>query len=45
MQTLGGMEGECRVIIGLTQPDGWKITSTNPNAEWFLSGGGSLQSH
>ena len=31
----GGMEGVHRVVIGCTQPDGWKITSTDPNAECF----------
>ena len=41
----GGMEGVCRVVIGCAQPDRWKITSANPNAEWFLSGGGSLGSN
>ena len=41
----GGMEGVCRVVIGCTQPNRWKITSTDPNAEWFLSGGGFLGSH
>ena len=39
----GGMEGVCRVVIGCTQPDGWKITSANLNGEWFLSGGGSFR--
>ena len=29
----GGMEGVCRVDIGCMQPDGWKITSANPNGE------------
>ena len=41
----GGMEDVCRVVVGCTQPDGWKITSADPNAEWFLSRGGSLGSH
>ena len=40
----GGMEGVCRVVSGCTQPDGWKITSADPNGEQFLSGGGSLGS-
>ena len=31
----GGMEGVCRVVIHFTQPDGWKITSANPNGDWF----------
>ena len=31
----GGMEGVCRVIVGCMQPDGWKITSVNPNGDWF----------
>ena len=35
----GGMEGVCRVAIGCAQTDRWKITSANPNANWFLSGG------
>ena len=34
----------CRVVNGCTQPDGWKVTSADPNGEWFLSGGGSLGS-
>ena len=33
------------VVIGCAQPDGWKITSVEPNVEWFLSGGGSKGSH
>ena len=41
----GGMEGVCRVVIGCTQPDRCKITSVDPNVEWFLSGAGSLGSH
>ena len=41
----GGIEGVCRVVVGCAQPDGWKITCANPNAEEFLSGGGSLGSH
>ena len=38
-----GMEGMCRVVIGYAQPDGWKITSADPNAGWFLSRGGFLR--
>ena len=41
----GGMEGVCRVVVGCAQPDRWKITSVDPNVEWFLSKGGSLGSH
>ena len=41
----GGMESVCRVVVGCPQPNGWKITSVDPNVEWFLSGGGSLGSH
>ena len=33
------------LVIGCAQPDGWKITSVEPNVEWFLSGGGSEGSH
>ena len=33
------------LVIGCAQPDGWKITSVEPNVEWFLSGGGSKGSH
>ena len=33
------------LIIGCAQPDGWKITSVEPNVEWFLSGGGSKGGH
>ena len=40
-----GIEGVCRVVIGCAQPNGWKITSADPNAKWFLSVGGSLGSH
>ena len=40
----GGVEGARRVVIGCPKLDGWKITSTDPNGEWFLSGGGSLES-
>ena len=29
------------LVIGCAQPHGWKITSVEPNVEWFLSGGGS----
>ena len=44
----GGMEGECRAVIGCTQPDGWKITSANPKWgmvpewRWFLRQWGCL---
>ena len=41
----GGMEGCCKVVTDCAQPDRWKIASADPNAEWFLSGGGSLGSH
>ena len=27
----GGMEGVCTVVVGCTQPNGWKITSVGPN--------------
>ena len=33
------------VVVGCAQPDGRKITSVEPNVEWFLSGGGSEGSH
>ena len=33
------------VVIDCAQPDGWKITSVDPNVKVFLSGGGSLGSH
>ena len=33
------------LIVGCAQPYGWKITSVEPNVEWFLSGGGSKGSH
>ena len=33
------------VVVGCAQPDGWKITSVDPNVKQFLSGGGSLGSH
>ena len=33
------------VVIDYAQPDGWKITSVEPNVEEFLSGGGSEGSH
>ena len=33
------------LVIGCAQPDGWKITSVEPNLELFLSGGGSEGSH
>ena len=33
------------VVVDCAQPDGWKITSVDPNVEQFLSGGGSLGSH
>ena len=39
-----GIEGVCKVVIGYTQPNRWKIPSANPNGEWFQSGGGSLGS-
>ena len=29
------------VVIDCAQPEGWKITSVEPNVEQFLSGGGS----
>ena len=29
----GGMEDVCRVVIGCAQPDGWNITSVDPNVE------------
>ena len=29
------------VVIDCAQPDGWKITSVEPNLKQFLSGGGS----
>ena len=31
----GGMGCVCRVVIGCTQPNRWKITSANPNGNWF----------
>ena len=41
-----GWDGGCvELVIGCAQPDGWKITSVEPNVEWFLSGGGSKGSH
>ena len=42
-----GMEWRMCVelIVGCAHPDGWKITSVEPNVEWFLSGGGSEGSH
>ena len=40
-----GMEGVCRVVIGCAQPNGWKITSVDPNVEQFLGRGGSFGSH
>ena len=33
------------LIVGCAQPYGWKITSVEPNVEWFLSGGGSKGGH
>ena len=36
MHAQGGMEGVCRVVVGCTQPDGWKITSANPIGDWFI---------
>ena len=33
------------LVVGCAQLDGWKITSVEPNVEWFLSGGGSKGSH
>ena len=33
------------VVVGCAPPDGWKITSVEPNVEWFLSRGGSKGSH
>ena len=33
------------LVAGCAQPDGWKITSVEPNVEWFLSEGGSKVSH
>ena len=33
------------LIVGFAQPDGWKITSVQPNVEQFLSGGGSDGGH
>ena len=33
------------LIVGCPQPYGWKITSVEPNVEWFLSGGGSKGGH
>ena len=33
------------LIVGCAQPDRWKITSVEPNVEWFLSGGGSEGGH
>ena len=33
------------LVIGCAQPDGWKITSVEPNVECFLSRGGSKGSH
>ena len=32
----GGMEGVCMVVISCVQPDGWKITSANPNGDQFI---------
>ena len=31
------------VVIDCAQPNGWKITSVNPNVKQFLSEGGSLE--
>ena len=31
----GGMEGVCRVAVGCAQPSGWKLTSADPNVDWF----------
>ena len=31
----GGMEGVCRVAISCVQLNGCKITSANPNEDWF----------
>ena len=33
------------LVVGCAQPNGWKITSVEPNVEQFLSGGGSEGSH
>ena len=33
------------LVVGCAQPDGWKITSVEPNVEQFLSGGGSKGSY
>ena len=33
------------VVVDCAQPDGWKITSVDPNVKQFLSGSGSLGSH
>ena len=33
------------LVVGCAQPVGWKITSVEPNVEWFLGGGGSEGSH
>ena len=33
------------VVVDCSQPDGWKITSVDPNVKQFLSEGGSLGSH
>ena len=33
------------LVIGCAQPDGWKITSVEPNVKECLSGGGSKGSH
>ena len=41
---LGGMESLCRVVVGSTPPNGWKITSADQNVEQFLIAGGSLVS-
>ena len=33
------------VVVDCAQPDGWKITSVDPNVKQFLSGGVSLGRH
>ena len=42
MHAPGWDGGLCRVVIGCTQPDGWKITSANPNGDWFTEWRGFL---
>ena len=40
-----GWRMDVEVVIDCAQPDGWKVTSVNPNVKQFLSEGGSLGSY